>query len=87
MNKHVIVGSYAWHLVSPNIKFSDIDVWYCGEKPDITIPDRRIDYKKIPDVILNQFTSRIPNLNELYTIKCSHLGWTINAVSRSPHHP
>ena len=86
MDKHVMVGSYAWSLRSANIQFSDIDIWYCGKKPKLVSlnskfvsldpkTDYVLDCKEMPLHILNYFHSTTPTLDELYTIKCSHLGW------------
>lgn len=87
MSNYHIVGSYALVLQNYGISHSDIDIWYSDQKPKIdkyvSVP---VDYKKMPQHILDYFTSFNPTIDELYTIKCSHLGWSNPKWSKHKHH-
>jgi hypothetical protein len=72
----VYVGSFAWHCINTNIIYNDVDIWYHGSKPNICNIGVTLDYKELPKNIIESFNSTFPTLDELYTIKCSHLGWS-----------
>jgi len=75
MNRDMVfVGSYAWSTIDDSVKWSDIDVWK-EDNLKLSLPTIKLDLKTIPHSILNLFSGTYPTLDELYTIKCSHLGY------------
>ncbi len=76
MSNYVIVGSFAWAGIDKRISYKDIDVWYYGKKPKLITLSTSYDFQKMPKNIVKWLLKHDTTLNVLYTIKCSHLGWS-----------
>lgn len=76
----IIVGSHALQQRFPDYREpSDIDFWF-GENEEIP-NDLKGDIVVVPDEIMIILGNKRKycNINDLYTIKCSHLGWDNHA--------
>lgn len=69
----IIVGSGALKELGWNVNPKDVDIWTDEDLPK----QKGFDICVIPTNILNLIptVNGVANLDALYTIKCSHLGW------------
>jgi hypothetical protein len=77
MPVHKVVGSYAANVRLPDWYrgVSDVDIWAAESLPK----EKGIDSCVVSQEIMNAFegSARFASLNDLYTIKVSHLPWPI----------
>lgn len=80
MHNYVITGSHASKLRDA----VDLDVMYYGNRPDIPMGKSfRMDFHEVPWNIVfilsaNADKNRIISIDDLYTLKLSHVFWPIN---------
>lgn len=82
------VGSYALQLLGFDVENSDLDMFVCDSWENFYKKDRgkQHDITFIPKHIVKYIGSIIPTIDQLYTIKCSHLGWDNNQWTKHKKH-
>lgn len=87
--EHILVGSEALSKVLPNFYRTPGDIDYFMLTPGVTLPvteNRKTEGFYHPALTSYNWSGETASLDELYTIKVSHLFWTLKNQSWNKHY-